>query len=749
MREAIKKYGVLWGIEIIILLFLLIGCFQKEQLVYSAEKITLDSETITFKGNAFSVKPGVYQIRVHISNTEQGQVYILPGTEKASFRALRGNGVFLLKGHDYIDFEMYVMENIDKVFIECNGAGEQVMVDLLEVYWVNWGYRIIACLILIFSLILNFMIVFREKILSCAISKEKQVVVWTLSSCVLFSFFPYMTDYFSYAADMGFHWLRIEHLKESLLLGNQFPIRVQSGWLFDHGYAVSAFNGDLFFLFPAMLRIIGFSLMTTYKTFIFVIMAVTAIVTYYSLIKCVKQEYAALFGTVIYMLAPYRLYNFYNRAAIEECLAMCFLPLVVCGMYRLFTENVNCEDYKYAKIPLIVGLSCVLQSHVLSYEMAVLSIVGVCVIAYKKTFRKETFIQLVQAAAICLLLNMWFWLPLLQMMFSDQYQLGDNIVREIQYRGTWFAGLFQLYPNKGDVQDGMYNAEPFQMGVASFIMLIVGLGISIYQWVKKQKYDKKLVFWGSIIIICWIMSTRYFPWDVLAKVPVISTFVTSIQFPTRLFVLVTLFMTFYAGFFFLWLIENKEILEPVKRATKSGLLLLAFGSAIYHVNHITYHSEPIWLYTAENMGTASVMMGEYLLENTSPTEYYYHKPVAQEGLMWSDYEKEGTDIRIYVENITAENLLIELPLIGYKGYEVNSEKEDGKKPFVADERGTHGDLIVVVPANYKGYIEVGYKGFISFRIAEVISALTLVGIVIFGVKRRMQWKAKMQISSEE
>ena len=83
-------------------------------------------------------------------------------------------------------------------------------------------------------------------------------------------------------ADGSFHLLRIEGLKETLLSGEQFPVRVQENWLYGHGYAVSSFYGDLPLLFPVLLRLIGFSLMDAYKLFVLAVLAGTAIIAYIS-----------------------------------------------------------------------------------------------------------------------------------------------------------------------------------------------------------------------------------------------------------------------------------------------------------------------------------------------------------------------------------------------------------------------------------------------------------------------------------
>lgn len=756
MRESMKKYRVLLWMQVLLCVLVMVRCFQEESLVYSDTDLYLGTkaEVNSYTGQVFPVTPGVYQIRIKVANMQDGYLYAATSCEQSSFRALRCNGATIFPGQDYLDLEIYVLEKIDSVYVSCSYVGEQVLISSLEVYRVNWGARILAFIVVIICLLLDAILFFRQGILSGKVKKEQQVVIWGLLFSILIAYFPYLTDYFSNVADITFHWLRIEGLKETLLKGNQFPVRVQSYWLYDHGYAVSTFYGDFFLMIPVLLRLIGFSIMSSYKIFVFVIMVATAVISYYSFKQCTGRTYAALFGSIIYMLAPYRIYNFYNRGAVGEYLAMTFLPLVICGMYRLYTENIEDSEYKKAKIPLIVGLSSILQSHILSCEMVILFLLAICVLFYKKTFRKKTFVELLETAGICLLINAWFWLPLLQMMASDKYALSSIISKNIQYMGTWFAEIFQLYPNQGTAQNGMYMAEPFQMGIASLLILCCVFSAVVYKKFSKGKLNKRnpfeyiVLFWAGFILVVWFMSTRYFPWDWISNFPVINIFVTALQFPTRFFSLVSVLSAVEAAFFILWLewecqelTVDRKVAASVKKGTIYMLLMLAIGSAIYHVNDIAYGDSPIWLYNAENMGTVSVINGEYLLEGTQVDDYHYHAPIAEEELEWSDYQKDGTTIQLYVHNTADEDRFLELPLTGYKGYAVKSEKTEDRLPYISQERGAHGDLRVVVPGDYQGVIKIYYEGYMSFRVAELVSLFSVISIIVYLTgRRRMLWK---------
>lgn len=181
------------------------------------------------------------------------------------------------------------------------------------------------------------LLVFRRRCLEGKVSTERQMAVVSLCALALIQFIPYCNDTMIFDVDVPYHLLRIESLANAMRTGEAFPYRITSYWLDGHGYASSLFYCDFFLMIPALLRVIGFPIMTAYKMFMFLVMAATGVITYAALQRCVRKEYAALLGTAAYVLAPYRFNNFYIRGAVGEYLAMTFVPMVFCGFYLLCT----------------------------------------------------------------------------------------------------------------------------------------------------------------------------------------------------------------------------------------------------------------------------------------------------------------------------------------------------------------------------------------------------------------------------
>lgn len=744
LRKKCDRYTILLIVELLVILILLPGCFCRETLIdfYSGEDMQASAvqvdDHIEVYGSQMILTPGVYQVRMQTELSEGQSMTVEVKCDNTYFKSLRTNVIPVFSGNDYVEFEVYVLDEVPAAYVQCNfGNADTSALVQLSVYRTAMGNRIVLFIALLVFGILDFLIVFRKRILEGKVSKKQQVVFWTLTVGVIVAYFPYLTDYFFIGADSLFHWSRIAYLKNTLLQGAVFPVRMQSTWLYDHGYAASLFYGDLFLYIPAVLQIIGFSIMAAYKMFVFLILAAGAWIAYFSFQKCVKDEYAALFGSMIYLLIPYHMLNIYNRGALGECLSMVFLPLICCGMYLLYTEDVSCENYKKYKWYVVWGMSGVLESHLISTEMTAVFMVLFCVLGWKKTFRRQTFLQLFQATGIVLLINMWFWLPLLYMMKCDVYLLEALQQAEVQSRGVLFAGLFQWLPNMGSAQTGMWHCEPVQVGAGVYLLLL----FYVLWRFRTKKGNRVCDILAVLSVLTVVMSTRYLPWNAITKVPGIGYIVSSLQFPSRWMVLATLFAAFFGSFFFLEVSRKGGML--VKTAVGIAAVVMIF-SAVYYGNSIAFEKSSTYLYDDENMGTAGVGNGEYLLAGTSALDYYYHKPVAEDGLLWSRYNRNGTEIMVYLDNTTDGMRYIEMPLIGYRGYGIHTESADTELPFITEERGTHGDLRIAVPAGYKGNIQIVYDGFMIFHIAEAVSLISLTVILcIYFIRKSVKRNFKL------
>lgn len=721
---------ILYGAELLVLLTLVLcGLFWKKECVLEASKETVSG---SWTSESLSLAPGIYQVRVQSDIPEGTAVYLgVNGDPAGDFRSLLQNTVVMLGEQKELTFTFWITSRAEQVQLTAALAGTKDPMTLdVAVYRTGKIFYILAVLCLLVFSAADLLLVLYRLVREKKITAEQQAAVWVLIGCVVLSSVPYLTDYISIGADTTFQLTRIEGLTQTILEGNQFPVRVQSYWLYGHGYAVSTFYGDMFLLPAVLLRLCGFPMVTAYQFLIYTINTVTALVAWFSFRRCSESRLSALLGTVLYVLAPYRIYNLYNRGAVGEAWGMAWFPLIFCGLYLLLTERTEGRTYRRYKYCLIAGFTCLLHSHLISMEIALLGTAFVCLICYKRTFRRQTVLELFKGAGITLAVNCWFWLPLAQMMLKGGYLFTEILEEQLQERGAELSAIFQMTPYMGD---GQYNAQPPHVGAACLAMLLIFL-----VWVWNHKKEKKafrgicgLLF--GLIWLCVFMSSRYFPWDGLLNVPVLGEVLGAIQNPTRMIAPAAALCAFFACFFV------KQLEPGTGKKAAVFLSILALGTAVFQVNDITYNLTPVYLYETQNIGSAGVNRGEYLLEGTSVFDYYYHGPVAEEGLTWHDYEKNGTEIYITVENPTGAELSLELPLISYPGYAVReiTEKGDEGTPYISETSGSHGDIRLCIPAGFSGSLRISYEGLASFRAAEGISLISILLLAAVPlIKRR-------------
>ncbi|MCR4610530.1 MAG: hypothetical protein K5644_01395, partial [Lachnospiraceae bacterium] len=79
--------------------------------------------------------------------------------------------------------------------------------------------------------------------------------------------------------DLGFHLNRIEGIVTELKAGH-FPVKMESNWMNGYGYPAPIYYGDVLLYIPAILRLMGIGVVTSYKIFVFLITFATALLTY-------------------------------------------------------------------------------------------------------------------------------------------------------------------------------------------------------------------------------------------------------------------------------------------------------------------------------------------------------------------------------------------------------------------------------------------------------------------------------------
>ncbi len=731
-----RKMRILLCIELLLLVIGIAGLFGKSGVVVGTD----ETEAVLTEG--VSLQAGVYIARLYYdihqtSNSSFGVV-----TDDVRHGVLRSNQVPLYEGIGVRECRFYLLNSVDRLRVELeDNDGGAISIQGVEIVTGTEGSRIFLFWVVLLSLLINGVAVFYLYHRKHPVSLMPQVVYFGVPILGLMASLPVMVDYTLSGADLVFHLMRIEALSQHISNGEFFS-KIESVWLAGHGYANSVFYADTFLVIPALLQLLGFSINSAYRLYIVIVNLATAWIGYVSFSKCFQSREVGMLGCALYTLAPYRLYNIYNRAAVGEYTAMIFLPLLAWGFYRIYTEDVKQKGYLWNWVVPTIGFTGMIQSHVLSCEMVGLCVILLCLILWKKTFAPKTFVVLATTVLMTVLVNGWFLVPFLDLMASDQYYFGNNANVLIQNRGVLLAQLFYTLQSAGSssrfAETGMVDTEPIGIGAAMLLSVLLWIGLLVRsrrvaltqeQKVQRNAANVALLIGGMVLA----MSTCYFPWDFLSSLnKVFATLIGSLQFPTRLTSIATLCMVFVACVACLWIFREKVgIFSGRQLVVVIALVALVFGT--YQVNDILMSREGlIRLYSPQGMGHSAVLGAEYLPLDANLGHMTYHAPVMGEGVAIDEYEKDGLQVNAFVTNNGAESYL-ELPMLYYKGYHAKVAETGESLPVM---KGNNADVRVILPEGFSGTIQVQYTGMWYWHLAEVVTGVTLVGVLGFFVWKR-------------
>lgn len=714
-----SKIRILLCAELILIAVGVFGLFAGARVVWHTEDpVRLEEEKI-------SLPAGVYTLRIRYSAVGEDIVgWFGVKLNDPMYKSLLSNPVAFRGGLSEGNCQFYLLDSVDGLSLSLETT-EGVQIQGADIVAGTEGSRIYLFWVTVGCLILDGILLLFMYHRKHPIPGEKLLAIFSVPFFALIASIPAMVDYNIIGADLIFHLLRIEALTESIRRG-ELAVRIGSMWLSGHGYASSVFYGDTCLALPAFLRILGFPMDSTYRIFLLAVNLATAWIAYISFSKCFGSRVVGIFGCALYTLAPYRMYNIYNRAAVGEFTAMIFLPLLVWGFYRIYTEDPEEKGYLWNWVIPVVGFSGIIQSHTLTCEMVGVFVILLCLILWKKTFRKRTFLVLCSIVGMTVLANAWFLIPFLDLMSADRYHFGNNANVLIQSRGIYPAQIFYTLQAGGSssrfVENGMLDTEPIGLGAALLLCLLLWLFLrserkrdflSVGRY--KEKWAGDIGF--GLTAVALFMSTRYFPWDFLSSHSrLLATMIGSLQFPTRITSIVTILGVFVACVMGLWAARGKVAFLSGK-AVLALIVLISVFFGSYQVNSILLTREEfLRLYSMGNAGTTAVLGAEYLPLGTSISHMTYHAPILGDGVVMEGYRKDGLEVTADVSS--ARESYVELPLLYYKGY--RAENTDTGEALSA-VKGDNGDVRLLLPEHFQGSIRVWYAGMWYWHVAEILS----------------------------
>lgn len=727
---------------------------------YIDNSISTES-SVFLETSPIDIPKGVYKIIVHYQTSGDGTT-ITPDADSPTYRLIAGRQNLKLESIlSSSEYEFHITEDEKNFHLDFNYDGNGFAwisgVELIQTWALERVHAFYVVLIIIFAELLYFLS--RKKIWTTLLCSDMHTCS-LLTACivgfpVLLSSLPCFTYYVINGFDLNFHMLRIEGISQAIK-SCQLPARIPTNWLKGYGYPVSVFYGDLLLYIPGMLRAIGMTLQDAYKIFVVLINLLTGFIMYFSAKEMTNSRLMAITASYLYLLLPYRLSCLYVRAGVGEYCAMAFFPLIVCGLYQIYTLETTSYKWKKTWILPVIGFTGVIQSHLLSTVFVGLFTTLCCLLLFKKTFQKERFISLVKVVAATLLANLIYLVPLLDFMQQD-FKVGETASNaRIQTQGAYISQIFSLLPTGSkfslSITDNLKYADEmvFSLGIVAwlgffifFLFAFLTKRNSVLHTIEhdfENKNEKNAVhlFLGMGLFTL-LISTINFPWDdITVKMGIFKSIFTSIEFPWRYLSLSSVFLILGC----MLALNNRGFKQEANKLFQTGisvpffLCIMAMLITVVSGGHFTSKivSDNNSLYIAANcdLDDVSLQGSEYIPVGVEERELLYLQDAESTNASLNTYYNSPDGYYVSVSSSSADAKII-IPRIYYEGYAAKLYASNTWTTCYSDEIGR---VCFDLPEGYCGEILIRFREPWYWRVSEVISLITLLGIIFLLLRCR-------------
>ncbi|MBQ6481859.1 MAG: hypothetical protein IJI45_12135 [Anaerolineaceae bacterium] len=650
-------------------------------------------------------------------------------------------------------YQFEVRDDVDEFQLVFNysGMGEFTVHEISIVPNGNQQKRI-ASEIIALMIFINILLIYAEK------PRDVKRTALVLTGITVLISLPLVVRGIHNGHDLGVHYLRIEAIVQAIRSA-QFPARISSVTLYGLGYPFSIYYNDLFLYFPALLRLLGFSVDLAYKVYVVDFNFLTVLTAWWCFRKIFKDNNMGLILALLYSTASYRMMNIYVRGAVGEYTAQVFLPLLALAFYRMYFEKADTLRQIVSNgVLLALAMSGIIGSHVLTTIMVVFLMILFCLYFWRTTFTKPVIGAFCTGVVLSLLLNAYFLVPFIDYYFTVPTAIRkvvDSDLNLIQILGIfpaqYFAFFQGLFGHAVPDVDGRIQLTP---GLPLMLLFCIGLYFRVIRNHKKNKtiqrlsdahedghacsgyaaqgtsphvlcpvqiqkiYDFPLIFsfltmWLASSVFPWNWLTLHFPlWNILVQ----------IQFPYRFLVPGILFLTILSG-----CVLKYEKLPYLKQA----VVFAAVVMGIWFMSD--YFNGGSFTYVYDQTGVIPTATGlEYLLDGSQReniTTGVYGENMAEAAVL----SQNSYRLELYCKaDQNSGNHLVDAPLYAYKGYHVLDS--DGNE--YAYYPGIQNRINFELPDGFDGKITIVFRDPVYWRIALWVSIITAATLAVYLVRNR-------------
>lgn len=306
------------------------------------------------------------------------------------------------------------------------------------------------------------------------------------------------------------------------LRDGQFPVRFLPRLNFDYGYPVANFLYPGFMYLGTPIHLLGFGFVSTIKIILGGSVVFSGIFCFLWLRKLFFQ-FPAIVGSLLYVYAPYHLYDLYVRGSVGEMLALCIVPFI---FWQFERKSI---------VLSALGLAFLILSH---NTLAVLFFPVFFLYGYIRFVGSDSkrFVNLVYTFLLAIGVAAFFWIPAI--MDLKYTVFSKTVVSEwkeyfaFRDMGIWGMGLLLL----------------------SGVLLLAYIKISK----KKDSTQHILVYLFSGMLFTSLflnLPVSSVIWEILP--------ISFIQFPFRLLSLQIISVTFLVPFFLQFFSKKRQYMLGV------------------------------------------------------------------------------------------------------------------------------------------------------------------------------------------
>lgn len=726
-------------IVIVCLLNLIILCLTGMKIYRNAREDILLSD-VAIKDNeryreVFDpITEGVYSVTVEYQATDNYKVKC--GGTGNQYPGIYGEEHWLKASETVKKFRFWVNGRIDAPYIwiehdDTNGRTEGFSLDVKSIR-ITRQYRasLLYGLLKMAAVLGTVDVLYFAYLKRSALRKHAYVILGLLIIFLTASMGVFAPGQVS-GHDLYFHLARIRGTADAVMTG-EFPVKMQPEWFNGYGHPVSVFYGDALLYVPAALYMLNIPLEFCYKIYVLLINMGTILISYFCFKRISKDRYIGVVCTAVYTLSVVRIINVYLRAAVGEYSAAMFLPLIALAMWGIFTSDTKNKAYPVNSALLCIGMTGIIQTHIISLEMTGIFLIIICCMNIKKVFRKATFQVLAKSVVMTLLVNAGFFIPFLDYSRENLQIFSERDFYGIQGFGLSLYELFSVNTSgigRANIPvGGLRGRIPVSLGLTGMLVIVLLAFVvirNLYSAGEKRIIMQVLILTGFTL---WF-ATYYFPWNYLADIKYVQNIIFSIEFPWRFITISMVFISIAAGVTLRNLKRGPG--EKYIKLIMAGLCMIAAYQGLQCMDMIE-----------RNMNISEAVGGGEVMRLGMTLEYAYNDLDIESVMTDNRVHGENADImgldrsgnRMAVSYKSKENAFLELPIFAYPYYQC-TDMETGKK-FVIERSSNNSRIRICVPDNYEGTVEVYFVQPWHWRAAEIVSLISFFATAVYTFMRR-------------